>query len=87
MKAVWTILGWCTAAAAAAGAGIATGFVVCCCSAFGVLLLCSPAPSFAPLLAVRPLRSLSGLLFADWGAEALVGVDMSIGSPGDGADI
>ena len=31
--------------------------------------------------------SLSGLFVAEWGADVLVGVVISIGSPGDGADI
>jgi hypothetical protein len=34
-----------------------------------------------------PLVSLSGLLVAECGADELVGVVMSIGSPGDGPDI
>lgn len=45
--------------------------------------------SFDSLLALPPLAftSLSGLLVADWGAEEFVGVVMSMGSPGEGADI
>lgn len=76
MKAVWTILGWCTAAAAAAGAAmVADG--CCCCSALGMPFRSSACP----------LGSPSGLLLADWGADELVGVVISMGSPGDGADI
>jgi len=73
MKAVCTILGWCTAAAAAAGAAM---LPVCCASDLGVLVS-----------SLEPFPSLSGLLVADAGADELVGVVMSMGSPGDGADI
>jgi hypothetical protein len=78
MKAVWTILGVWTAAAAATGAGMM------------MLSGCVWSPgegcsdlSFMPLM----LTSLSGLLVAEAGAEELVGVVISMGSPGDGADI
>ena len=40
-----------------------------------------------PDRSARPLASLSGLLVAEAGADELVGVVISIGSPGDGADI
>lgn len=40
-----------------------------------------------PDRSLLPLVSLSGLLVAEAGAEELVGVVMSMGSPGDGADI
>jgi hypothetical protein len=75
MKAVWTILGWWTAAAAAAGAGMMMLSGSCC-------DIGCPR-SFSPLT----LTSLSGLFVADAGADEVVGVVISIGSPGDGADI
>lgn len=76
MKAVWTILGWWTAGAAAAGAGM--------------MILSADDWSVCEGFAERsgmPLVSLSGLLVAECGADELVGVVMSIGSPGDGPDI
>ena len=78
MKAVWTIFGWCTAAAAAAGAGIVMDPVVPCASVLG-----APLPGKSP----PPFVSSVGLLVAEAGADELVGVAMSMGSPGDGADI
>lgn len=40
-----------------------------------------------PDRSLMPFASLSGLLVAEAGAEELVGVVISMGSPGDGADI
>lgn len=40
-----------------------------------------------PECSLMPLASLPGLLVADGGADEFVGVVISIGSPGDGADI
>lgn len=77
MKAVWTILGAWTAAAAATGAGMMM------LSAWSLDWGCCCGLSPRPLT----LTSLSGLLVAEAGADELVGVVMSIGSPGDGADI
>jgi len=78
IKAVWTILGWWIAAAAATGAGmmILSGGIWS--PGDGCIDL-----SFKPL----GLVSLSGLFVAEAGAEELVGVVISMGSPGDGADI
>jgi low affinity Fe/Cu permease len=76
MNAVCTILGWWTAAAAAAGgAGI-------------VIALEFPVWSIGDeFLGVVPFTSASGLLLAVMVALVFVGVVISIGSPGDGADI
>jgi hypothetical protein len=40
-----------------------------------------------PERSLMPLASLSGLFVAEAGAEEFVGVVISMGSPGDGADI
>lgn len=82
MKAVWTILGWWTAGAAATGAGMMMLFSAEVCS------LCGAARGRSirsPL--VVALTSPSGLLVTEAGADEFVGVVMSIGSPGDGVDI
>lgn len=91
MKAVCTILGWCTAAAVTDGMGIEEDAFGVGPSLGGELL---PAPltsaSFPLPLTVLPLPAPSGLLEPDersFGAVVLVGVVISIGSPGDGADI
>ena len=77
MNAVCTILGWWTAAAAAAGgAGIIE-------AAFAAA---SVGDEFLEDEAV-PFISASGLLLDPEGVIAFVGVVISIGSPGDGADI
>ena len=77
MNAVCTILGWWTAAAAAAGgAGIIE-------AAFAAA---SVGDEFLDDEAV-PFISASGLLLEAEGVVAFVGVVISMGSPGDGADI
>lgn len=82
MKAVCTILGWCIAGAAAAGADTgADRLVEICDSGFGGLAGDEGKTS------AWPLGSASGLFVAEAGADGLVGVVSSIGSPGDGADI
>jgi hypothetical protein len=66
------------AAAAAAGAGMI------------MLLLSAGECSFCevgPDRSLMPFTSLSGLFAAEGGAHEFVGVVISIGSPGDGADI
>jgi hypothetical protein len=77
INAVWTILGWCTAAAAVTGAGM--------------MILSADCFSFSAVVPARslllPLASVSGLLVTEAGAEGFVGVVTSMGSPGDGADI
>lgn len=76
MKAVCT-LGWWTAGAADAGAGIMlSGWSIC--GTGGCKRSLGP-----------PLRltSWSGLLVAEAGADEFVGVVISMGSPGDGVDI
>lgn len=89
MKAVCTILGWCTAAAAAAGADVADGTA----EGAGIVLFEAPAepcsPQAAFLRSFVSLVSPSELLPMLCGAEELVGVVISIGSPatGDGADV
>jgi hypothetical protein len=86
IKAVWTILGWCTAAAAAAGgAGIAMELAL---FGFELLLFAWESAGGEPL-PMEPLISVSGLLLGVMVADVLaaVGVVTSIGSPGDGADI
>lgn len=71
-------MGWCTAAAAAAGAGMVIDPVAPCASFLRAPVLSKSLP---------PLVSSVGLLAAEAGADELVGVAMSMGSPGDGADI
>lgn len=76
MNAVWTILGWWTAAAAAAGgAGMAEELDVVELSVGG------------EFLGVVPLTSASGLLLPFIVGVVEVGVVISMGSLGDGADI
>lgn len=80
MNAVWTILGCCTADAGAVFIGA------------GMITLSAGGFSFSVVVPGRslplPLASGLGLLAAEAGAEDLVGVVTSMGSPGDdGADI
>lgn len=84
MKAVCTILGWCTAAAVGGGAGISMpsgGWWSFGAGVGGLQCECSCMP-------FTPFASRSGLLLADRGADdELVVVATSMGSPGEGADI
>jgi hypothetical protein len=90
IKAVWTILGWWTAAAAAAGADVDDGTV----EGAGIMLFEALAElgSLEKAVLLRSLVSLaspSELLPMLCAAEELVGVVISIGSPatGEGADV
>jgi hypothetical protein len=78
MKAVWT-LGWWAAGAAAEGAGMLFSGDGCSCCGVGGCRRSTVPP--------LTLRSRSGLLVAEAGADEPVGVVMSMGSPGDGVDI
>lgn len=91
MNAVWTILGWWIAAAAAAGAEVDDGTI----EGAGIVLLLEGAPEFwSPHEAEFPrpfvsFVSLSEPLPMLCAAEELVGVVISMGSPatGEGADV
>lgn len=96
MKAVWTILGWWTAAAAAAGgAGMELELEVEGCSAVFVLLDALGADGAeagagdVPLTATPLALAASGAPEPDSGCmlAVLVGELTSMGSAGDGADI
>ncbi len=90
MNAVWTILGWWTAAAAAAGADVDAGTV----EGAGIVLFEAPTElcSLEEAVFLRSFVSLASpseplpILCA---AEELVGVVISMGSPaaGEGADV
>lgn len=95
MNAVCTILGCDTAGAAATGAGImmlsaeADAEVdpgVCCSFWLTDVDRSSLLPSLPPVVFAASLLS-GGVFVPATGAEGVVGVVTSIGSPGDGADI